>query len=480
MLASAAGATLAGGAVGALAGFSGRLDEPTLWFALAVIAWVAGTGFSLLQAEPSLAFLALQAWMALNVLNGAALGLIDGYTGIGPYDFTGGMGGGMKIAAMTEVGIVVGMLSARAVRGAARRRPGSIEGLPVALLDRCAAGLVVAGCVALLGYVTISGSGLGAVNVLSGSNVYGDLKREADGAAIGYLKVMTGLAGVGLMLATLRLTIDRRRWPRPFIVIVSSALMLVSTGGRSWLLVPAFGACLIWFQAGRSRWTGRPRRVVLMGGGVAFVVAALVGGLRGQASDKTIDPGAFVVKELRSGIFPTTAGLAESIPEREPFIAGRSFTDAGLLIVPRALWPDKPGNALDDVSEGFMPKDIGASFGLQGELYANFGYPGVLVGAGLFAALLEGCWLALVSSSRLSRILWFAALIPVLIQVFSRGYLVTMLAGELGVLLGAAACARMLHREAMPGPPARAGSSAGEAPIGAGSVEAISLGRPRQ
>lgn len=453
-------AVVAGGVVGGVVAAAGTQREETFWFVVLLTAWIVGTVLALLQPRPSLAFVALQAWMALNVLNGAVLAMIDGTTTIGQYDFTDGLAGGMRISAMAEIGVVAGMLLMRAAHPAGpRRRP--TQTVPSGVLDRWSIAFLAAGAGSLLLYVVLSGSGLSSINVLGGANVYGDLKQNADGTLIGYLKVFTGLAGVGMMLATMRLMIASRRRPVvPAVVLGVGSVLLVSSGGRSWLLVPAVTCGLLWWKSTPSVWSRRPRRLVIAGGLAIFAVAAIVGGLRGQEGEKVVDAEAFATKELRGGIFPTTAGLASSIPDQQPYVHGRSFLEAGTLVVPRALWPEKPTSVLKEVQDGFMPQDIGASFGLQGELYANAGLVGVLVGAALFAALLEWSWLRLTEVTRVASMLCFAALVPILIHLFSRGYVVVMLAGQLGTIVGVAIAARSLHRWATtPAPSALARTS---------------------
>lgn len=438
-------AAAAGIVVGLVAAGTGSLDPQTFWFAVLCTSWWTGTLLVLWQPRPSLGFIAVQAWMALNVLNGAILAMVEGHTSIGPYNFTSGLEGGMRLSALAESGLVAGMLVMRAIHPASGSEPVVVDVAP-ARLDRLSLCLLGAGASALLLYVVASGAGLGSINVLSGGTAYGDLKREADGPVIGYLRVLTGLAGVAMMVAVVRLASVRRRSFVPVAVVVASALLLVASGGRSWLLVPVVASGLLWWRTADSPWARRPRRTLLLGGLCVFAIAVIVGGLRGQQGDKTVDPEAFVVKELRGGIFPTTAGLAESVPDRQPHLAGRSLLDVGTLVVPRALWPEKPSSALKEVQDGFMPKDIGASFGLQGELYANFGDLGVVVGAVVFAALLELCWLRFTEADHLPGLIGFSIAIPILIHLLSRGYLVTLLAGQLGTIVGAAIAAWYLGR----------------------------------
>ena len=74
------GAAVVGAVAGVAAAATGAVSEAAFWFAVLVAAWAVGTVVVLLQSRPSLAFFALQAWMALNVLNGAVVAMSESAT----------------------------------------------------------------------------------------------------------------------------------------------------------------------------------------------------------------------------------------------------------------------------------------------------------------------------------------------------------------------------------------------------------------
>lgn len=81
----------------------------------------------------------------------------------------------------------------------------------------------------------------------------------------------------------------------------------------------------------------------------------------------------------------------ETIPDREPFLQGRTFAAAFLFPVPRALWPQKPYGFGTVVAAwyGFEPGTVGIPATLIGELYANFQCMGVFLGMLLLGWLLK-------------------------------------------------------------------------------------------
>jgi hypothetical protein len=86
----------------------------------------------------------------------------------------------------------------------------------------------------------------------------------------------------------------------------------------------------------------------------------------------------------------------------EPYSMGESlFIDPVLALVPRLIWPDKPFKSGDSefvnrytglqFSNDFISVDTNITF----EFYANFGWPGVVVGLFVFGYILARLELAL-------------------------------------------------------------------------------------
>jgi hypothetical protein len=124
------------------------------------------------------------------------------------------------------------------------------------------------------------------------------------------------------------------------------------------------------------------------------------------------------------------------VPERTPYLHGRSYLEALAVPIPRAVWEGKPDGVLRAQQRTFITRDIGASVAFPGELYANGGPAAAAVGCFAFAFLLERTWLRFARTRHLDRAVVLAAALVVLLQVFSRSNIGAQLAGQLGLLGG--------------------------------------------
>jgi hypothetical protein len=102
-------------------------------------------------------------------------------------------------------------------------------------------------------------------------------------------------------------------------------------------------------------------------------------------------------KERAQTIFEraSTKGNVELIFQRvgvdTPFQNGRTLVELVLAFVPRIIWPDKPGVAAGQLFNKEVIRGIGDTYvspSHLGELYWNFGWPGLIVGMTLIGMLL--------------------------------------------------------------------------------------------
>jgi hypothetical protein len=461
--------------------------------------WLGAMVWGASRRPVAVAFLGVQGWWALGVLAGGTFAVMDGYAEIGTWRFRGAIADALLLAAVADAAVWAGAVvahlrvgprasraprsavpdgSARGARATGAVRPtGSvlpvIERLAVPVprftLDVWSGALVAAGIVALALYVVLAGADLSTLNVLTGSARYGDLARSSDGVAVKYLKTLAALAGVGLVAVALRLVRSHTSWLVPALVSVPAVLLLSLSGGRSWLAVPAVAAVLLWIKTSPHPLARRPGSVLLAGGLGLFVLASLIGGVRGQTDEKQVDVAAFAAKEAHGGVFAPTVGLLETVPSSHDPLHGSSYADIVALPVPRFLWPEKPANPLFELQLAVFGKNIGASFGFHGELYANFGLAGVVAGCALFGFALERVWLRFVRTRRLSSAILAVGTLAVLAQLFTRDYVAGQLAGQFGFIVGMVLLARALGRrgralERHPTSAVRAPAASGVAP----------------
>jgi hypothetical protein len=440
----------------ALVALLGRMSTTDdFWLAALWVVWAGGLVWALTRRPVSLAFVVLAGWQFLYLVIGATTASFAGQTEIGSWTFRAGVTPAVRMVTLCFAAVWAGAAATHLTRRGRAHGRATVAVRPTQVrvppwltarrLDRWALVLVVIAAASLLLYVRLAGASLADLNVVAGDATYGDLARAGDGAAVKYFKTLNELAGVALILLALRITVvSRAQWLRPVLIGAVAGALLIMSGGRAWLFVPVFAAAaLVWTCADRS-WVRHSRRWLVLGGAVAFALAAFVGGIRGS-SDRGLDGEALVTKEV-IGIFPPTAGLAETIPRQMDHLGPSSYLEVVALPVPRALWPDKPDTVLGDVQLAIFGKAIGASFGFHGELFAAFGMVGVAIGSFVFGALYEGAWRALVRARTLPGALLVAVALAVLLQIFSRGYVAGQLAGQFGLVLGALVVAALIRR----------------------------------
>lgn len=92
------------------------------------------------------------------------------------------------------------------------------------------------------------------------------------------------------------------------------------------------------------------------------------------------------------------AVIAEEV-DLKGFINGETFYDIRYFFIPRLLWPDKPMVGRGSWFTSYLgnsarESDSTTSIGMEaaGELYWNFGYPGVVVGMFVLGAMFGGIW----------------------------------------------------------------------------------------
>ncbi len=92
------------------------------------------------------------------------------------------------------------------------------------------------------------------------------------------------------------------------------------------------------------------------------------------------------------------AVIAEEV-ERKGYIKGETFYQIRYFLIPRLLWPDKPmmvrgGWFTSYLGSSPRETDSTTSIGMEaaGELYWNFGYPGVVLGMFVLGAMFGGIW----------------------------------------------------------------------------------------
>lgn len=434
------------------------VDAKTFWFAALVFTWTAATLWGLTRRDPPLAFLALQVLYLFNVIAGATVAFVDGEVTLGVFDFSEGMVGALRLSTAAQAALWAGVVASRSVTGhAGRTRPVRVP--PRRRLDRLALGLLLAGVVFQTVYVVLAGVDLATVNVVFGESRRGELAQLAEGPVVKYFKSLGSLAGVAMVVVAYRVALwGWRRSAVPWLVLAMGSATLVMEGTRTRLMVPVVAAGFVWWKTAGGMLSRRPRTLLVAGAAFAFAFLATIGGLRGQQSGKVIDIPSFLDRQVRDGVFSATAGLVWNVPSRVDHLYGRSYLDLVTLPVPRALWAQKPEGTIKQLQSNWLDPRMGASFATWGEMYANFGVVGVLVGMVLFGALVQFCWSRFAQTASGARALVLAAVIVVLLEVSGRGHLAGQVAGHFGFLVGSLAAAWRVSRYEESSVPATVGT----------------------
>lgn len=427
-------------------------DAGYFWLTAAWLAWLVGTVWGLTRPDFSLPFAAIQAFMLISLLWPATVAYAAGQ-GVYIYgvNYSEAAPDALFMVALAQIGTTVGTMLVH-IQPTPKRQRLRVE-LPWRRVDRVALAMVLLGVASLVAFAVVADAALSNFNVFGDAN-YGDFQTEATGPEVKYFLTLASLAGIGMALAVLRLTGERsRRWGLPVGIIAFSTVFLATGGQRQRFILPLMACALIWWKTAGGRWPRRVRTLAIVGGLVIFTVSAFVNVLRSdyleyQEEVDSTDVSAVLGDQagVRSDLFGTTAGLVANVPEPNDFLYGESYVEVAVLPVPRALWKDKPIGRMPELQGNFFDLKIGASFPEFGEMYANFGMPGVAVGSLGLAYLMQYLWVRFVATTDLVATLWFATTIPILLLLFTRNYAAGIIAGQFGILVGTWYCARRFRR----------------------------------
>ena len=441
--------TVSGAVGGAIALWSSTRSVEEIWLAVLWVAWVASILWTITRRPLSLAFSGLLGLMLLYVVLPATIAVATGRAVIAGIDYTAGAVQALQLSCLAQVWLLLG---AAAVRAAGRQTPRFVRvgvRLSPQLLERLAAGSLVVAFVALILLIVESGADPGKFVALTPESSYGEFDRSASVATSGYLVSMMGAAGVTLILIVVRFAQRQSDGLKvSAVLLISATLLLAASGQRQRLLVPMIAAGLMWWKTKRGAQLDPPGSWAVAVVGITAIVAlsAVIGVARSPGERQLSADNLWSVQFGEgSDLFSPLAGLAASVPAATGFLHGASYLDAIVIVVPRALWPDKPTASITDLTATFADVRNGIAFPEFGEFYANFGVLGVGLGSAAFGAAIEYTWLRFAATRELHKSLWLAVLTAGLLQVFTRGYAVGQLAGLLGLLIATGVSARRVH-----------------------------------
>jgi hypothetical protein len=184
---------------------------------------------------------------------------------------------------------------------------------------------------------------------------------------------------------------------RGIILPLAGLALAVTTFFRGTILNYVIGLLLIETARRRDTLTAVPARVavglrrsigpVIVLGVVGVICFIAYGATRNFLTARAEDPGVrpqaalgFELSRIVRGEgLIGIAAIVDYYPRKRAFLNGKTIRDMMLLPVPRAIWPEKPlWYGIDDITRGMGWSETSQSaVTMPGELYANFGYPGI-------------------------------------------------------------------------------------------------------
>lgn len=410
-------------------------SSDAFWLTVLWGAWVLTVAWSFTRPAFSLAFASITTAMLLFVILPATVAVRSGLTAIAGSNYGAGTTAALRMAALAQCALLCGAIVARTVCPRAtfvRLRPT----LSPARLDRATRAAVGVGMLGLLLFAVVARANVRDFFVFTTTTGYGAFSRSAAGTQIGYFSALQLVAGLAFVLVALRFTsaAPGARSIAVFLGLVST-LLLLGGGQRGRFLVPVLAAGLVWFKT-THRPIG-PRRLAVIGALAMLLISAIVGVARGAAGQRTLSADNVIAAPFGSGsdLFSPLAGLAQTVPSQIPYLDGSSYLEIFVFPVPRFLWHAKPEGAISTVVQTFDPRDAGLAFPEFGEMYANFGLPGVVIGSLLLGLLVEWLWIRLARSPSLRESVLISVCFAVLLQLFVRGAIAPMLVSFGGLLI---------------------------------------------
>lgn len=410
------------------------------WLTILWTSWIVAVVWALTRPSFSLLFAAIMAAMFLFVILPATEAQLYGVTAIAGNDYRAGIVRALEIAALAQCGMLAGAVTTRTLWPF----PSPTRLLPrlsPSRLDRAARWSVSVGALAVIALSALGGASLRSFFVYTTSSGYGTFASQTTGY-FGYLVAMQGIAGLALVLLPLRFGCSgSSRW-MGLLLAALAAFVLLGGGQRGRFFVPAFAAGLIWLKTSKRRRS--PRRLAAAGVLVLVVFGGLVGVARGAADSRHVTVGTVFAASVGSGndLFLPLAGLASTVPSQLPYLGGNSYLEAAVFLVPRGLWSGKPEGAIARVTTAMDPGNSGIAFPEFGEMYANFGLPGVIVGSLLLGALAELLSRRFARSTSIRESVFTAVCGAILLDVFTRGAVAPMLTSFAGLLVATALVCR--------------------------------------
>ena len=242
----------------------------------------------------------------------------------------------------------------------------------------------------------------GGIGVFWGNLQGRQILAQASQSSFASLSVLTSIATLLLFTYSFKRSL-LKIWA--LFGLILTTILILPFGGRTAVLTTPLAIVVIYYYT-RSQFHFKRLRSALMLLAIAtFVVVFIVvfgalraysarqGNLAGATSaldSRLSDPFDSFVREYVQ--YDWFAIVVDVFPSQLSYLGGDSFVETFTLFVPRALWPAKPSPIAFQVNKFVGGPGTGTPASLPGELYLNFGLPGVIIGMVLFGLILKALY----------------------------------------------------------------------------------------
>jgi hypothetical protein len=216
----------------------------------------------------------------------------------------------------------------------------------------------------------------------------------------------------------------------PFLFYLVIALLTFPF--RMMVIIPGLFVVLVYLRRNNIRWPTWRLAILFVIFSILFIAGKELGPtLRRGDYSGALDLLTGRIVQMQTGehgdatFMDQLAITLSQVDERGEFYYGRTYANLLLLPIPRAFWPEKPGQA-DWQKELQTPGRPTAQMGMIatafGEAYANFGYVGIILYSVVLAVLLHKLRLWFLQAPYYSLVnFWSLCIYAILVQVFRDG-----------------------------------------------------------
>jgi oligosaccharide repeat unit polymerase len=290
--------------------------------------------------------------------------------------------------------------------------------------------------------VTFKGAGDFALQMLSSHR--GLTTDISEYQSYGYLRLLVGLSNLAAYVAYAQSRVDKSQRMRRFyrrIVLVGlliSLIMAFYSQSRAALIFAILNILFIKYYLDGRRFPVKLFAVIAPVGLALFMVTSMLRGGTGVTITDRITPMTILAPIVltTSGIDASkTAHIVDYVDDTQDFKFGATLVQFTTAVVPRQLWQSKPVNLDTYIGEKIYGTTwLGSSAvpaGFFGEMYMNFWYAGIIIGALVLGMVIK--WLTnLLAGNRES--LAFILVYVVMLQQFGMSVLAS---GVSSTIIGA-------------------------------------------